>query len=224
VAIGLIGVTVRSVIVGLAIGALPTRLDGLPRQTDRQALRLGIAAGLVGAAAAAVASALRDAAWAHVPDVGALAAIEPLLQTALTPVSSYMIQLAVVTATLTSLEWWTASWARRRVPAGLSLVAIGFLAAGSPAGSHLGGWAVAGAITGGALLLAYVTLLRFDLTMLPAALATMAAVRLLARAADRPYPGAIAGAVFGVLLVTALAATWFRALRRSTGSAVQPAV
>ena len=224
VAIGLIGVTIRSVLVGLAIGSLPTRLSGLPRQPQHGALRLGLAAGLAGAAAMAATSALRAAAWARFPDVGPLAAIVPPLETALAPITSYLAQLGVLTSTLSAIDWWTASWTRHRVPAALSLVAIGFLAAGSPPGSHLGGWAMAGAVTGAALLVAYVTLLRFDLTMLAGALAVIAVVRLLARAAERPYSGAMVGALLGVLLVTALAAGWFRAVRRPAGSAVEPAV
>jgi hypothetical protein len=135
-----------------------------------------------------------------------------------------MTQLAVVAATLVSIEWWTASWTRRRVPAAVALIVLGFLAAGAPPGSHLGGWAVSGAITAAALLAAYTTLLRFDLTMLPVALGVMTGVRVLARAAERPYPGAIAGGIGGVLLVTALAALWFGILRRTPATAPGPAV
>ncbi len=224
VAVGLIGVGILAAIVGLAIGALPPRLRELPRLPDRDALRLGIAAGLTGAAAATIAASIRSAPWARFPDVDALGAVVPMVETALGPVSSYMTQLAVVTATLVALDWWTASWTRRRLNGILTLAGVGFIAAGAPAGSHLGGWAIAGLITAAALAVAYVTLLRFDLTMTPAALGTMGAVRMLVRATDNPYPGAIAGGVLGALFVTALAALWFRALRRGAAAPAAPAV
>jgi hypothetical protein len=52
----------------------------------------------------------------------------------------------------------------------------------------------------------------------------MAAVRLLARAMERPFPGAMAGALLGLLFVTALAAAWFHALRRRPAHDAGPAV
>ena len=224
VAVGLIGVAVLSAVVGLAMGSLPPRVDGLPRLPDADAWRLGIAAGLAGAAALTAAAAVRAAPWARFPDVAPLGSVLPALATALSPVSSYMTQLAVVATTLAAIDAWTVSWTRRRLPASCGLLVLGFLAAGAPAGSHLGGWAVAGLITAAALALAYVTLLRFDLTLLPIALGVMAAVRLLARAMERPFPGAMAGALLGLLFVTALAAAWFRALRRRAALDAGPAV
>jgi hypothetical protein len=224
VAVGLIGVAVLSAVVGLAMGSLPPRVDWLPRLPDADAWRLGIAAGLAGAAALTTAAAVRSAAWARFPDVAPLGSVLPALATALSPVSSYMTQLAVVATTLAAIDAWTMSWTRRRLPASCGLLVLGFLAAGAPAGSHLGGWAVAGLITAAALALAYVTLLRFDLTLLPIALGVMAAVRLLARAIERPFPGAMAGALLGLLFVTALAAAWFHALRRRPAHDAGPAV
>jgi len=74
------------------------------------------------------------------------------------------------------------------------------------------------------LVASYVTLLRFDLTMVPAALGVMAAVTVLVRGLGQPYPGALPGGILGALLVTVLAALWFRALRRAAPPAVAPAI
>ena len=51
------------------------------------------------------------------------------------------------------------------------------------------------AALGAALILAYVTVLRFDLSMVPLAIGTMTAAGALARGVARAYPGALAGAV-----------------------------
>ena len=126
-----------------------------------------------------------------------------------------MTRLAVTVAALMAIEVTTASWTRRRIPAGLMLVVVGVLAGGAPSGSHIGGWAIAGLVTAAALVVAYITLLRFDLTMAVIAIAVMSAIRLAFAAASPPYPGAIVGLLSGVVLVTALAAGWFRALRQA---------
>jgi len=52
----------------------------------------------------------------------------------------------------------------------------------------------------------------------------VATVITVTRALSRPYPGALTGAVLGVMLVTMLAAGWFRALRRVAPAAAGPAV
>ena len=224
VAIGLIGVTILAAMIGLAMGAVPGRLARRARVTDRDAIALGIAAGLFAAAAATVAAAVRAAPWARVPDVSALGTAVPVLDTALNPITGYMTQLAVVATVLVTADAWTAAWTRRRVAGTLALAVVGFAAAGAPASSHLGGWFLGGLVTAAALPLVYVTLLRFDLTMVPIALGAMFSVRLLARGAAHSYPGAIGGCVLGALLVTALAAAWFRVLRRREPAAVAPAV
>jgi hypothetical protein len=60
-----------------------------------------------------------------------------------------------------------------------------------------------------------VTLLRADLTMLPLALAVMAAMAGALGGAERPFPGALAGSLVGAALTLALGWWWFRLLRRA---------
>jgi len=90
---------------------------------------------------------------------------------------------------------------------------IGFVAVGTPMGLGMQGWLLAGAVTAVGFVVASTTALRFDLTMVPLALGTMAVVGTLGRAAQRAFPGALAGSVVGAL-VAALIAWWlFRLLR-----------
>ena len=67
IGIGLVALTVTSSLAGLAIGALPHRLANAGELADRDALRLGVAAGLFAAAVSFAAVALRTPDWAAAP-------------------------------------------------------------------------------------------------------------------------------------------------------------
>jgi hypothetical protein len=217
IAVSLVGVTIVAALVGLAIGAIPPRLAGLGRIANRDAALLAIAAGCVGAAFAAAAAAVRAPVWARVPALNPAGATIPLADVILDPLGGLMSRMAIITATLATIDRACASWTRRRALSVAVLVAIGFLAGGTPAGSHAGGWAVAGVITAAALAVLYIGLLRFDITLVPLALAVMSAVGVLARGAERAYPGALVGSVIGACALVGLGYWWFRALRTSRG-------
>ena len=72
-------------------------------------------------------------------------------------------------------------------------------------------------MTATGLVAAYVTLVRFDLTMVPMALGTMAAVEALARGAQRPFPGALVGSVVAAVVTLLVGWWWSRALGQSRG-------
>jgi len=213
IAISAVGVTILAALIGLAIGAIPPRLTDLGRIGDRDAAMLAIAAGCVGAMLAAAAAAVRAPVWARVPALGAAGATLPLADAILDPLGGLMSRVAIITATLATIDRACASWTRRRGVSVAVLVAIGFLAGGTPAGSHAAGWAVAGAITAAAFAILYVGLLRFDITLVPLALAVMSAIGVLARGAERAYPGALAGSVLGAVALGLVGWFWFRALR-----------
>jgi hypothetical protein len=220
IAVGLIGLALLGAMVGLAIGSLPHRLAGLGRLPDRDALRLGVAAGLFGAAAGAVASSLRSPEWAQFPSVGALGSVVPILAEAIDPITSFLTRLAVVGATLVMIERITCSWTRRRAAGLVALALIGFLSVGVPPTAHVSGWALAGALIAVALVAAYATLLRFDITLVPIALGTMMAVGVLSRGIQRPFPGALTGSILAAIVSGLVAYWWFKALRsfRSSGA------
>jgi hypothetical protein len=213
IAVGFVGLALLAAIVGLAIGSLPPKLAGLARMTEREALSLGVAAGLFGAAAGAAASALRTPEWAQFPQVGALGSVVPILAEAIDPITGFLTRLAVMGATLLTIDRLTGSWTRRRLAGGAALAVIGFLSAGVPAEGHVWGWVLAGLLIAVTLTGAYATLLRFDITLVPVALGTMMAVGVLARGAQRPFPGALTGSVAAAIVVAVLAYWWLKALR-----------
>lgn len=222
VAVSAVGLTVLAGLVGLAMGAIPPRVIGLGRIEDRDAARLAIAAGCVAAAFAAAASAVRAPIWARVPDLDPVGATAPIVAAVLGPLSGFMTRIAIVAATLATVDRACGSWTRRRAISIAALVAIGFLAGGIPAGSHAGGWALAGAITAVALIIVYVGLLRFDITLVPLALAVMAAIGQVARGADRAYPNALAGSALAAVALLLLGWWWFRLLRQPPAANVHP--
>jgi len=216
--VGLVGLLLIASLVGLALGAQPRRLTRSPAVDETLALRIGIATGLFGAAVALIAGSLKQPDWAHVSDLSALGAIAPIVQLALDPITGLLTRTAVVLATLVSLDRFTAGWTQRRALAIAAIAVIGFVAVGTPMGLGMQGWLLAGAVTAVGFVVASTTALRFDLTMVPLALGTMAVVGTLGRAAQRAFPGALAGSVLGAL-VAALVAWWlFRLLRASRGT------
>ena len=223
IGVGLVGLAISAVLVGLALGAVPHRLARSADLPSRDATQLGIAAGLVGAAAAAVAAAVRFPDWAHVPNVAGAGSFVPLLQAALDPTTRVLMVTAVLLPTLLTVDHWTGGWTRRRVPAAVLLALVGFAAVGVPAGVHTIGWLLGAILVSATLILSYVTVLRFDLSMVPLAAGTMTAAGAIARGAERAYPGALAGAAAGALLAFALGWWWFTAFRRARARAAVPA-
>jgi len=213
IGIGVVGLTIISALVGLAIGALPHRLSGGGRLQDREALSLGIAVGLFGAALSAVAAWLRTPVWAQAPDIAPLGSVVPFLDVAIDPVAAFLTRTAVVLSLLAAITLATAGWTRRRALAAISIALVGFLGAGSPPGLYLSGWLGAGLVMAVGLLIAYATALRADLSMVPIGLGTMMVVSALGRGFQRPFPGALVGSVVASILIGLVAWWWFRALR-----------
>lgn len=218
-AAGLIGVTLSGAFVGLAAGALPHRLVGTGTLPERDALRLGVAIGLVGSALSAGAALLRAPAWARLPQVGAAGTIVPFAQVAIDPITAFLTATVVLATALAAVDRLSSGWSQRRVVVILVLGAIGFAGAGAPAGSPLTPWIASGIIMGAALVVAYATALRADLTMVPIVLGTMAVAGVIGRGLLRPFPGALPGALAGAILLSLVAWWVFRTLRRARAAA-----
>jgi hypothetical protein len=165
----------------------------------------------------AIAAWLRTPIWARAAEVAPLGTVVPILGLAIDPVPALLMRMAVVITLIAAVDRITAGWARRRIVGAVVLLVFGFLAAGAPQGAGVAGWLAAGVLLGSALLLAYVTLLRADLTMMPLALGTAAAAGALMSGASPAFAGALPGSILGAVLAAIVGWWWFRALRRSRG-------
>ncbi len=213
VASGIVAAILLAAVAGLALGYLPRRIPA-HRLASRDAVRLGIAAGLVTAAASALAGWLQTPAWAEAPDVGPLGTYMPALQLALGPVGGLLTRSVIVLSVLLFVDWETHGWTTRRLTGALVLIVFGFLAVAAPGAGDASGWIPAGLVGAATLAAAYLLLLRADLTMVPLALGTTVVVGLVRTAVTQPFPGALPGAV-GAVVVAALVSWWiFAALRR----------
>jgi hypothetical protein len=214
IGIGLVALIINSALAGLALGAQPERLEGSGAVPARDALLLGSAIGAFAAALLGLAGSLRTPAWADAANIAPLGSFVPVVAVAVEPLTGFLTRAAVILSLLTGIHHATSGWTRHRVLSGAVVALVGFLSAGAPAGSALAGWAAAGAVLGTGLLVAYATVLRSDLTMVPIALGAMMAIGAIGRGLQRAFPGALPGALVAAVL-TALLAWWcFLALRR----------
>ncbi|MEP7304871.1 MAG: hypothetical protein ABJA98_05085 [Acidobacteriota bacterium] len=216
-ATGLVGLTIMAVLIGLALGAVPRRLSRSNWLPSGDVISLGAAAGLFAAGIAAAATWLRTPEWAATTDLSSLGTLAPIVQVAIGPITGLLTRMAVILSMLTAIDHVTSGWTRWRATSCAALALVGLLAAGVPAGSHYAGWLAAGFVTAVGLVAAYVTLLRFDLTMVPVAIGTMAASEALGRVAQRPVPGVLVGTAIAAVVVLFLGWWWSRALDRSRG-------
>jgi hypothetical protein len=214
IGVGIVAVVVMPSLTGLAMGALPRRLTVSGLLPERDALTMGIAGGLCGAALALVGAWLRTPAWAQTPELAALGTYVPVVDLAVDPLTSLLTRIAVVATFLAGVSLLTNGWTQRRIVGVVALLVIGFSAAGPPAGAAMGGWAAAGAVLAVGVVAVYVFLLRADLTMVPIALGTMIAFGALARGSRQLFPGALAGAIIAAIVIATVAWWVFRALRR----------
>jgi hypothetical protein len=215
VGVGLVGLTMAAVLVGLVLGALPHRLAASAVMPRRDALTLGVAGGLVGAAVVAGSGWLATPVWARHPDVGPLGTLVPIADAALNPIGGLLMRMAILITVLAVVDRITEGWTRRRVAGVVPLLLIGVLTAGAPQHDGVVAWLVPGALVGAGLTVGYIGLLRADLTMLPVVLATMTALAVLLRGSTRAFEGALAGSLLGAVLSAAVGWWWFCLLRRS---------
>jgi hypothetical protein len=214
--IGLVGLTLVSALVGLALGAVPRRLTEMARLPERDAVAMGMTGGFVTAAVAGAATWLRTPPWARIPDTTPLNTVVPFIEGATDPITGFLTRLAVMLAIFIGVDRLTTGWTRLRVPAAIGLALVGFLAAGAPTGAAVSGWLAAGALMAVALVIVYAALLRIDLSMTPLTLGTGAALGALARGMERPFPGALPAAFVAAILIAGLAWLWFKSLRGKT--------
>ena len=180
----------QSVLVGVSLGAFVAALRA--------------AAGSFGTSLAPEWASLADA-NAYVPALSA--AISPLFPSLITPAAFLLL-------TFTAIGHWTRGWTRNQAAFSVVLVALGLLIGGTAAGG-VTGWLVSGALSGILLLVLYPYVLRYDLTVIPVGVATMAILAQARQVVLAAYPGAVAGGILAIILLAAAGVFWTSKLRRA---------
>jgi len=119
----------------------------------------------------------------------------------------------VLVFAIVAANWITAGWTRRRALAAILLWLVGGLLGTPGSPENLVLWIVSAALVGAPLVAMYVGVLRHDVSALPFGVAVMTLTGTLREGWARPYPGALAGAIVAVVVMSAVAYWWFRALR-----------
>ena len=207
IAIGFIGLLFLSLLVALLMGYVGRTIQWLPGLT-LGTLGLGIALGVLARAVGVVAgrgSAPSSPSWAS---FSAIDDFLPWLTPSLGAITGYLLQVAVLLLIGNSIELLTDGWRRRKPLLGGFLVFLGLVLAGINFQTWTG-WLLEGVLVGVALLLAYVFALRFNLGLIPLAVASYSILGLLERALDGGYPGAAAHYLTAAAVLAAAAfLTW----------------
>ncbi len=212
IASGAVGFGLQSAAMALVAGAVPA-WSAAGRMNARLAVRLGLAIGAISAAARAAGALVntRGPLW---PSYAGATSFVPFAAAALNPTVTMLTRTVFFLLVVAAVNWMTAGWRRRRVSAGVLLAVVGGVlgAAGSP--MNLTPWLASAAAIGAVLVVAYVLVLRHDVSVVPLAVAVMTIAGTLREGWAAPFPGAVAGAIAGVILMGLAAFWWFRELRR----------
>lgn len=147
--------------------------------------------------------------WAN---YGAVDASWPLLGAALGPVSGLLTTTLLLLLVCTVTGRWTDGWTRRTGLFSALLVLLGFIGA---TGSSRGivAWVTSGLVVGVLLLTTYRLVLRYDLTVLPIAVATTLILGQARQVTFEAYPGSVAGGVGAIVVLGMVAVFWAHKLR-----------
>jgi hypothetical protein len=159
----------------------------------------------------------------RVPSWGAFAGADgtwPVVAVALGGVRSFLVQGAVLLVAFVSLDRLTRAWTRRRVVGFAVPVAVALALAGSAGPFDLAEWGTRGAVLALAALLASALVLRFDVSLVPAATAGLVALGLVGDALRDAHFAAVSGSIAGAVAVVLLGAWWSRRLAGEGGSVV----
>lgn len=147
----------------------------------------------------------------------------PWLAAALSPLNGLITTTLLVLLVCSLVHARTGGWTQHRNLAVAGLLLFGFVVtANDPARPAI--WLLSGLLLGAVGVAAYVWVIRFDLALLPAAVAAAMVPVAVRQAIVDPYPGARLGAALAVLLLVAGAAWAVATLHRAfaAGSSHEP--
>ncbi|MEC7866497.1 MAG: hypothetical protein VYE00_02535, partial [Candidatus Poribacteria bacterium] len=127
----------------------------------------------------------------------------PFLASPIAVISRYFAMMVTLALTIVGLDYFTASWLRRRVlgSIGLVVLVVAMVSSGIDSFAKLG-WVGGG--TALFCLAAYILALRFHLSLLPIIVGTILSLDQVQPIMFAPYPGARPGAVLALLVLISL--------------------
>ena len=194
--------------IALVLGLVHGRLRGGPPYGPRAPLLLGVALGALGMGVQslqALSGRSGSPAWLNYT---AAQAFIPFVGEACSPAIAFLNATATQCMALLFAHQFSRGWTRQRIPIGIVLFVVGsfVLQAGSAATPAI--WLAQGAIGGLMLVALYTLVLRFDLTLVPVSLATVAVLTAIQGGLAQAHAAALAGSLAGAALVAAIAAWW----------------
>jgi hypothetical protein len=131
----------------------------------------------------------------------------------LSPLTGYVTTTLFLLLVFTFVGRRTGAWSRRTGIYSALLLLLGLMAtANSPAAVWM--WALSGLLVGAAIIIGYRFVLRYDLTVLPAAVAAAVILGQIRQGALGSHPAAFSGGIGAAVVIAAIAILWTWQLRR----------
>jgi hypothetical protein len=138
----------------------------------------------------------------------------PLLDASLDPVGRFIMQTALLLLVVVAVDRFTNGWTRKRELFSALVILLGMILAGARSVETLPVWLLSGLLTGVLLLLAYIFVLRFNLTLVPLAVSVMILLGEVKQGIAQPIPAALPGAIIAIVLTALFALYWQKKLVR----------
>ena len=213
---GLVAQGLFAAAIALVLGLVHARIGGSSPNAPRAPVSVGIALGALAVGALALEAMIGRSvspAWLNYTPAQTMF---PFWSEATSPAVAFMIRCAALGMALALTHQLGRGWTRQRTLIAVALFVFGTLAGQTGSAATPAMWFAQGAISGVVLVALYALALRFDLTLLPVLLATMAGLTAIRAGLYEAHGAALVGSIAGVLLVAAIANQWLAALRRPT--------
>lgn len=218
VVIGLLVALVTSAAVALNGGLIQRWRPAPPPGQGPGGILSGGSLGVLVAGIAASVAAFAPQQAPRWPAYGPAGTAAPWLAATLGPLDGFITTAVLLLLVFVAVDRWSAGWTRRQGLLTAVFLLAGLVLAGMESVESLLAWLAAGLLAGAGMWAAYFWILRFDMTLIPAAAAATAALDALAAGRAGAYPGALAGSIAAVVLIAMTAFLWHRALAGEEGA------
>lgn len=209
---GIIAALLTSVAFALVIGLAQSWKKSQAQIEPAKALSWGCALGISVAGLIALAGFLAPSLQPYWARYDAAGNYLPLLDASLDPVGRFIMQTALLLLVVVTVDRFTNGWTRRRELFSALVILLGMILAGARSVETLPVWLLSGLLMGVLLLLAYVFVLRFNLTLVPLAVSVMILLGEVKQGIAQPIPAALPGALIAIVSTALFALYWQKKL------------